>query len=94
MSMPPIPGPALAEVQLFAKKAFKHAARELERKWFAWWGKGLEEEFSARDEDYGDAYSFAAWAARQVLALHGFPDIDDKYAFVYWDGERVEFEEY
>ena len=94
--MPQIPGAVLAEVQIVARKAFRHAERLLERDWRARFGRrwALSDAYYNADEDYGEAYCFATWAAGEVLCRHGFPDIDEKHAYVHFDGERIEFEPY
>lgn len=96
MSLPDIPPSLLAEMQLVAKKMFKHWERELERRWRSLWGSRWErsEGYASSDADYGEAYIMADWAAEEILRRGGFPDITEKFAFVGWTGDRVEMEEY
>lgn len=95
MAMPSIPAEVMAEVQVVAKKAYKHAERLLEREWRARFGRrwAFSDDYYSADEDYGEAYAFAGWAAEEVLRRHGFPNIDD-HAYVYWEGEKILLEDY
>ena len=96
MALPAIPGSVLAEMQVVAKKAYRHAERLLEREWRVRFGRRwvYSDGYAGSDEDYGEAYAFASWAAEEALRRRGFPDIEEKYAYLFWDGERIEFDEY
>jgi hypothetical protein len=93
--LPDIPAETMAEANKVAKKAFAWRAREDERHWRSMYpGESLDKILAYYDFDYGEAYCFAAWAACEVLSRHGFPSINEKCAYVFWDGEHIEFEEY
>lgn len=90
-----IPAEVMAEVQVVARKMFKHWSRILEREWRQRFGRrwAYSDGYAGSDEDYGDAYAMAAWAAEEILRRHGFPDIE-RVAEVYWEGEQIIVEEY
>jgi len=94
MPMPEIPDQVLAEMQLVARKAYRHAARLLEREWRERFGSrwAYSDDYAGSDEDYGEAYAFAGWAAEQLLNRRGYSI--NEHAYLMWEGEKIEFEGY